>query len=373
MDEKDIRQLVEATIAGTIEQSGLKDVIRKFPPSDGNGEEEEPTGFKSLGDFLYNVKLHPGDRRLKALSEGTDSAGGFLVPEEFLPRLLMDTLERAVIRPYATVIPMATDTLLIPKLADVTHSESGGVCGGVIAYWTEEAGTKLPSQPTFGRVKLTAHELIGFTYASDQLLADSAIALEALLVKLFGGAIAWYEDEAFIDGSGVGEPLGFMNSGALISVARAAAGNTISMTDLGNLLARLYPNSLYGPNTVWIANPSILPQLMALATTSVNWVALDQGATKKNPTRLFGMPLVFTEKAQALGTSGDIALCDLSYYLIGDRSGLRVDVSKEYRFVTDETTWRFVKRVDGQPWVDSEMTPKHGSTLSPFVVLNNAT
>jgi len=227
-------------------------------------------------------------------------------------------------------------------------------------------------QPTFGRVKLIAHKLTGFTYASDELLEDSAIALEALLIELFGDAIAWYEDEAFIDGNGVGQPLGFMNSGALITVTRSAA-STVAMTDLANMMARLYPSSLYGPNTVWIANPSVLPQLMALASTSVTWIPLNQGAVEKTPTRLFGMPLLWSEKAQALNTKGDIALCDLSYYLIGDRSSVKVDRSIEYRFSTDETTWRFVKRVDGQPWVDEAFTPKHGSTVSPFVVLTSGT
>ncbi len=370
-ERKALADAIKAEVKDAVAESGLTEAVTKLTPGDnGNGASEDK--FKSFGEFLCAIKRNPGDPRLKQLSEGSDPAGGFLVPEEFLITMFQRATERSVIRPYATKIPMGTDTLNIPMLNDTTHTEAGGLFGGVIVHWTEEAGSKTLKEPVFRRVKLIAKKLTGLTYVSDELLADSAIALEALLIRLFGDAIAWYEDEAFIDGSGVGEPLGFMNSGALISVTRNTLASIVS-ADIGNMLARLYPASHYGPNTVWLANPSILPQLIALATTSVTWINLNQGLTQKVPTTLMGMPILFTEKMQALGTTGDIALCDLSYYLIGDRSGVKVDKSIEYRFDTDETTWRFVKRVDGQPWTDEKFTPKHGDTLSPFVILTTAT
>lgn len=367
---EEMQAAIKEAVAESIEASGIKEIERKLIP--GGDPIENTLGFKSFGEFLLTIKNNPQDARLKQLYEGLDSAGGFLVPEEFRAQLWMQAIEKAVIRPFATVIPMGTDTLNIPAIVDTQHSESGGLFGGIIAHWTEEKGAKTATDPEFRRVRLIAKKLTGFTYASDELLADSAIPLAALLTKLFGDAIAWYEDEGFIDGNGVGEPLGWMNSGALIRVVRNTLGSIV-MADLSGMMARLYPASLYGANTVWLANPSILPQLMALATINVNWISIDQGAAKRIPSRLFGMPLIFTEKMQALGTTGDIALLDLSYYLIGDRSSIKVDVSKEYRFNTDETTWRFVKRVDGQPWVDDVFTPKHGTTLSPFVILTTAT
>ena len=233
---------------------------RKPIGGDGDGPKEEK--FKTFGEFLCAVKYNPGDARLKQLSEGSDPAGGFLVPEEFKILMFKRAVEASVIRPFATKIPMGTDTLNLPLLNDTTHTEAGGLFGGVIVHWTEEAGSKTLTDPVFRRVKLIAKKLTGLTYVSDELLADSAIALEALLIELFGTAIAWYEDEAFIDGSGVGEPLGWMNSGALISVTRNTLASIVA-ADIGNMLARLYPASHYGPSTVWLANPSCLPQLIA--------------------------------------------------------------------------------------------------------------
>lgn len=361
---------VETAVDRAIQTLGLLDPTRKFTPGE-DGEIEETEGkFKSFGEFLYNVKYRPDDARLKSgLTEGTDTAGGFLVPEEFVNKLLLRSLEASVIRPNApTIIPMSSDTLLIPKIVDTSHSSS--VYGGVVAYWTEEAGSKTVKEPTFGQIKLIAKKLTGYTYASDELLADSAIALESLLLRLFGEALAWYEDLAFLDGSGVGEPLGLLNSSAYLCVNRSAA-NTIALADLANIWARLYPAS-HG-RAIWIANPAVLPQLVALASTTLTWLKMDQGLAKAPPATLLGRPIYFTEKVPTLGTCGDISLVDLSYYIIGDRQKITIDSSKHIRFLTDETAWRFVHRVDGQPWVDSAFTPKNGSTLSPFVGLYTAT
>ena len=364
--ETELRNEIAAIVKAAIEESGLKDVERKV----GGPGETPGSSFKSFGDFLCTVKNNPTDARLKALSEGTDTAGGFTVPEEYRKGIEVRALEREIIRPYATKIPMATDTLNYPVIKDTSHASS--VFGGIVAYWTEEAGTMKATTPTFGRVKLITRKLSGFTYASDEFLEDTAAALESMLVEQFGKAIAWYEDYAFINGSGVGEPLGILNSGAMIYPTRATA-NKIAMEDLGQIMARIYPESLYTPSTIWIANSAILPQLITLASTSVTWIALSGGATQKLPVALFGMPLLFTEKVPTLGTSADIGLYDLSYYLIGDRKGLKINRSEEYRFATDETTWRFVKRADGQPLVDSAFTPKAGSSMSPFVALSAAT
>jgi HK97 family phage major capsid protein len=100
---------------------------------------------------------------------------------------------------------------------------------------------------------------------------------------------------------------------------------------------------------------------------------MNQGLTTTPPATLLGRPIYFTEKCKALGTAGDIILADLSYYLIGDRQKLTMATSQHVRFTTDETAWRFVERVDGQPWVDAKFQPANGSTLSPFVTLYTAT
>ncbi len=373
MNEEEKAAIAEITKAA-IKEMGLDKVDRKFTP--GGGDNPPGDKFKSFGEFLRTSKYSPSDARLKALGEGTDSAGGFLVPEEFKATLLARSLERSIVRPYATVIPVTRDTLSLPKVVDTSHASH--LFGGIIAYWLEEAGTKTATDPKFGQVKLIPKKLTGYTYASDELLDDSAIALEALLTQQFGAAIGWYEDLAFLRGSGVGQPLGIFNSGAVLTPTRATA-TTVALADLANIMARMYPDSLYGPNTVWILSPAVLAQLIQMVATVITWMPIGTGqggggAAQRIPATIMGMPFMVTEKVPTLGTTGDIGLYDLSYYLIGDRKDLRVDSSTHVRFTNDETAWRFVERVDGQPWVDSAFTPYNGgATLSPFVQLSSAT
>lgn len=365
------------TMTGSIVEKALAKLtlpVNRIPlgdEGDGKRTDLQPTGFKSFGEWLRAVndvhahKMSAGDWRMKALSEGTDSAGGFFVPQQWAALIEAAALESAIVRPLARKQPMMTDTLNYPTVSDTAHSSS--VHGGIIAYWTEEAGTKTPSQPKFGALKLIAKKLIGFTYASDELLED-APALEALLIKLFGDGITWFEEEAFWQGNGVGQPLGIINSSALVTPFRATASQ-IALIDIGTLMSR-FQGDLYGKSTVFVGNKAILPYLINLGSTIITWTGI---AGQRVPTGLMGIPLHFTEHVATLGSVGDLGLYDLDQYVIGDRKGLKIDRSIEYRFSTDETTWRFVKRVDGQPLTDSAFTPKRGSTQSPYVCLASTT
>ena len=285
-------------------------------------------------------------------------------------------LERSLVRANGPlVLPMSTDTLNMPRIDDTSHASN--VFGGILAYWTEETGTKTSSEPKWGNCKLSAHELSGYTRASNSLIADSAIALEAFLKRGFGEAWAYYEDDAFINGNGVGQPLGILNSGALISVTRQA--NTIvRYNDLVNLYSRMFPESR--SKAVWFLNHEVLPQIMVAGAGNVAqasghnliWINRNQGAAEAIPGTIFGRPFFVTEKMAALGSAGDIGFFDISYYIIGDRSGLAIDSSSHVGFTSNTTYWRFTLRVDGQPWLASPLTPKNGSnTIGPFVALSS--
>jgi len=195
---------------------------------------------------------------------------------------------------------------------------------------------------------------------------------------MFAEAIAYQEDVAFLTGNGVGQPLGIQTCGSFITVTRQATAN-LRFQDLANIYARLLPAS--HSRAVWILNQAVMADLITLVAEnaapaatagSVIWINPNQGAANSIPGTILGRPFFITEKVATLGTAGDIGLYDLSYYLIGDRSGLAVDISKHVYFTYDKTAWRFVKRVDGQPWVVSALTPKDGgNTLSPFVALSS--
>lgn len=331
-----------------------------------------PERKETFGDFL--VKARRGDAGLremtrKALGESTGVDGGFLVPEQFMNEVAQVRLERSVVRGSgARVLNMASNILKMPAL-NVASNAAGSIFGGVAAYWTGEGETKTPSAPKFKQVTLEANKLIGYVESSDELNNDAIVSMGGLLQDLFAQTIAFEEDVAFLTGNGVGKPLGILNAPAKIAVTRTTASR-VGTVDLVAMLARSY-GSL--SNKVWVINQSVLPEIYKLKDENSNYILLpgsNSTIAGALPQTIYGVPVIVTEKLPALGTSGDILLADMSYYLIGDRQQLTVDESIHVKFQTDEKSWRFVSRVAGQPWIDSAITPRAGgSTLSPFVTL----
>lgn len=305
-----------------------------------------------------------------ATSSVVPSEGGFLVPEVFRAQLLQLALEESVVRPRATVVPMEAPRVPFPMIDSTTNATS--VFGGMIAYWGEESAAFTESSPRFGRVVLDAKKLTGYGLVPNELLADSFTSFSALLESLWPRAMAFYEDIAYMVGTGVGEPLGFIGAanGASIAVTKESGqtADTIVIENIIKMYSRMLPSSLN--RAVWYASPETLPQLYTLAVNVGTGGApvMLLNAAGPGPMTILGRPLVITEKASVLGNRGDIVFADLSYYLIGDRQMMSMDQSTDYRFANDQTAFRILQRVDGRPWLQSAVTPQNGgSTLSAFV------
>lgn len=332
----------------------------------------EDTHVKSLGDFLIAVKTKNYDRLTNvykvALNEGTGAQGGFLVPEDYRPQLLQAMHEESIVLPRANRITTTRDRVVFPVLNQTgTSTGNSNFHGGVAVEWTAEAAAKPQTEPTFKQLTLTPHKLTAFSLASDELLEDSAIALEQLLTNLFGMNLAWKADYAFLQGDGVGKPLGVINSGAAKTVTRAGGGNDFEYADAVAMYEGMLSSSR--GRAVWVMNQSVMSDLLQLGDGTNNILVTNAAANV--PMSLFGRPVLFTEKLPASGTQGDVIFCDFSQYMVVENGGLSVESSIHYKFINDQTTWRAVYRVDGSPYLTSPITLADGSTtVSPFVVLS---
>ncbi len=339
-------------------------------------------GFTNVGDFaktIWHKNPLPDEERLNkvrevmnAYSSVDPATGGFLIPEIQRSEIMQIALEESIVRPLATVITMSSLTQLMPFVDSTTNS--GSVLGGMIFYWTEESATLTATQAKFGRVKLEANKLTGLAAIPNELWAD-APALSSFLMQAIPKGLAFYEDNAFINGLGAGEPLGFLNSPALIALTKETGqdADTIVLNNVLNMFSRMLPSS--HQRAVWIANQNTFKELMTLSIpvgTGGAPVALVDIRNAPLMTML-GRPLIISEKVPTLGDQGDICFVDLSYYLIGDRQAMSLETSEHRYFDTDQTALRVIERVDGRPWVQSAFTPKNGSTVSPFVAIEART
>ena len=316
-------------------------------------------------DASAQAKLH---RVRNAFSSTVPSEGGFLIPEQLRSELLRVALETSIVRPRARVIPM--ETLRVPFPAIDATSNVSSVYGGIVGYWTEEGAALNASQASFGRVVLDAKKLTAYTEVPNELISDSIGSFQAFIDEIFPEALGFYEDYAFLRGTGVGEPLGVLNGSGIVSVTRAGGGNAVDYLDIVNMYARMLPSSL--SRAVWVASIDTFPSLAQMTVTGATmplWLTGGQ-AIEGPPMSILGRPVFFTEKVPAAGTAGDLSFIDFGFYLVGDRQVMSAMSSPHFKFQNDQTAYRIIERVDGRPWLNSAITPKNaGPTLSPFVRL----
>jgi HK97 family phage major capsid protein len=232
-----------------------------------------------------------------------------------------------------------------------------------------EAGTKTASKPKFRQIELKLKKCAALCYATDELLED-ATALQSWITNSVPQELRFKVEQAIVNGDGIGKPLGMLQAGCLVSAVRTDASE-IDALDLARMWSARYPGV---SDYVWLVNSSIYPQLFNLSVGQMP-VYLPAGGLSASPYgSIFGRPVVETEYNPYLGTLGDIMLVSPSQYAMIAKGGVQSASSIHVNFVYDETAFRFVYRVDGQPLWASAITAYDGtSSLSPFVALAAST
>lgn len=300
-------------------------------------------------------------------SVGVDPDGGFTVPRAFSDMMLTTSLEMAVIRPKAMIIPMGTNVIDLPIVSDFDHSNDL-VFGGVASFFLSEEGQYTSSKMKFENVELKLKKLTALGFVTEEMLRWSPVSVGGFLMPAFAQALAWKEDQKFIGGSGVGEPLGLINGGSFIAVAKESSQSAAGVVwlNVANQMARLRsPNR---SRQFFFGNQDLIPFLTTMTVGDQPvWLMANSAANALHDT-LAGRPLLYTEHAKAVGTPGDLVLCDGSQYLIGDdQNGPDLAQSIHLKFDFGQTAFKITKFVDGQPMHRKVFTPSNGSTKSAFV------
>lgn len=341
--------------------------------------------WKNNAEFLtavYNASRQGAtpDQRLlmqnaaSGLGESVPSDGGFLVGEDFAAELLQRTYQTGILASRCRKIPISpTSNALVANGIDETSRANGSRWGGIQSFWENEADDLTGRKPKFNKVELKLKKLTGLCYATDELLQD-ATALESVIGQAFADEFGFKMDDAIVNGLGAGQPLGYMNSDALVTVPKESgqAAGTIVTQNVLKMWSRCWGRSRQ--NAVWLINQDIEPQLSQMTinvgTGGVPVYMPANGVSGEPYSTLFGRPVIAIEQANTAGGLGDISLVDLSQYLLIDKGGVNAASSIHVRFLYDESVFRFIYRVDGQPIWRTTLTPYKGSnTLSPFVTL----
>lgn len=364
-------------------------LMRQRVSDDGN----ERTWATDRLEKSYGLERRKFDPENVVSRAGTESVGGgasygYLLKPQFYGSLFEIGMEDSVIYPYAFKVPIGNSIELRWPTLDQFFTPTSGQSasyGGVSVFRKGENTQRQTSDAKLREVTYKVTDLTGYTPLSRDLVADNYIAADAVIQRVFGRAIEWKKDEECFRGSGVGKPLGILNSPALVSVTRNTSAR-IKYEDLVGMLAVLHQSSL--PNAMWVAHQSTYTDLSVITNTSGTPVfqpnaminqAMMLSLMAKTTTvpdlkykamgTLLGLPIRFTEKVPALGTAGCLMLIDPTQYGVAERAGLEVGVSEHFLFDTDQIAFRFKLRNDAQPlWLGPYTSADASATKwSPFV------
>ena len=356
----------------------------------------EASPYKMIGEYVQDIaasakRILSGGRALPRVvnyqdqimaaatgaGETVPSDGGYLVGTDFASGLLTRAYEnnQVISRCTRRTITGPSNSVELNGV-DETSRATGSRHGGVRFYWFGEGNAMTASQPKFRKIKLELNSGGVLFYASDPLLADTTLLTEEINDAV-PDEISFATQEGIINGTGTGQPQGILGSSALVS-QDAESGQAAATIVYENVLKMV--SRIWGPmsNYVWLYNQEIIPQLglmnVAVGTGGAP-VFLPSGgigssATGALPMTLFTIPMIEIEQAAALGTKGDLMLVNLSEYIVAEKGGVQAAMSIHVEFLTNQTVFRWVIRVDGQSKWNKPLTPFKGSaTRSPFVAL----
>lgn len=278
----------------------------------------------------------PSHEVMNALQAGTDSEGGFLVPDEFERTLVEALEEQNIFRTLAHVIQTSSGDRKIPVVA------SKGT-----ASWVDEEGAIPESDDGFGQVSIGAYKLGTMIKVSEELLGDSVFDLEAYVSREFARRIGNKEEEAFFTGDGTGKPLGVLadTGGAEIGVTAAAAG-AFTADEVFDLFYSL--KAPYRKNAVFLMNDASVKALRKLKDSNGQYL-WQPSLTAAAPDTLLGRPVYTSAFMPALEAGKKSVLFgDLSYYWVADRQGRSFRRLGELFAPTGQVGFLATQRVDGK-------------------------
>lgn len=271
-----------------------------------------------------------------ALEVGTDSEGGYLVPDEYEHTLIEALEEKNIFRRLAHVIHTSSGERKIPV------SVSKGT-----AAWIDEEAAYPESDDSFGQVSISAYKLATMIKISEELLNDSVFNMPAYISKEFARRIGAAEEEAFFTGNGTGKPLGILaaTGGAQTGVTTVSA-SAVTFDEVIDLFYSL--GAPYRQDAVFIMNDATIKALRKLKNGSGDYI-WQPSITLGAPDRVLNRPVYTSQYMPAIASGAKTILFgDLSYYWVADREGRQFKRLNELYAATGQVGFLASERVDGK-------------------------
>ena len=335
-------------------------------------------GYNRAGEFYADVaKAADGRNTPNRLTDWSKAAlstygnetvgadGGFAVPPEFRDYIYSFVAGEESLLAQTDSYELSGNSITFPDDETTPWQTSGGI----LAAWEGEADALAQTKPALKQKNLRLRKLTCLVPVTEELLADAS-AMESFVSRKAGEKLEFKAGEAIFRGTGAGQPFGFLNSSALVTVAKegSQAADSVVVENIAKMWSRMY--APWRANAVWYINQDIEEQLFTMAIST--GIYLPAGGISGSPFgTLLGRPVVATQHCETLGDVGDICFANLGQYVTATKSGgIEASSSIHLWFDQDAVAFKFRMRMDGMPWMSSTISPRDGSnTMSGFVTL----
>lgn len=359
----EVKMMGEETLFGPLPEDDseaarhIKAVRASFSPDyDGIFRKFIRLCSKSQSEALALIGMEEAER--KALQEGVDTEGGFLVPPQSMAELMVRRAASANIRGLATVVNTTKDAIKWPSVQAAAAPDGSVYSSGFIGTWAAETPAFTETDPAFGQFEINIRKLRVSTKLSNDFVNDADANILAFLSTNGAENMALTEDQGFLNGDGAAmQPMGLLNvPGIPTTDISGTVADTISndITDLGSadkLLTLQYslPDQYEGGARYLLrrATEASIRKLVDAQARYI-WSAGFEG----RPETLLGAPKTNSVWMPAEGTNLNKVLVygDISTYVIAQRFGISVVVLRERFADTDEIGFIMWERAGGNLW-----------------------
>ncbi|HLD93921.1 MAG TPA: phage major capsid protein [Anaerolineales bacterium] len=270
---------------------------------------------------------------------GTGSAGGFFVPEGFVPAVERSMLAFGGMRQASRILATAEGN----DLPWPTANDTGNV-GELLA---EETTIGSHVGVTVGQIIFKAYKYSSkLVQVSRELLEDAAVDVAGMLGSMLGERIARITNTHFTTGDNTGKPQGVVPASS--STVTSASATAITADELLDLQHSVDPAYREGPQVRWMFKDSTLAAIRKLKTTDLQYI-WQPGANLGEPSLLFGKPYIINQDMDAIAsTKKPVLFGDFSKYIIRDVASFRLRRLEELYAGTDQVGFVAFSRHDGR-------------------------
>lgn len=285
--------------------------------TDSGYSDEHKAAFCSY--LRKGVEFDLANLEKKAMSVSSDPDGGYLVSPQVSESIVKTVFETSPMRQLANVETISSDSLEIIE----DNDEAG-------AGWTSETSSVSDTtSPEIGKKVIAVHELYAQPKATQKLIDDASVDIEAWLAGKISEVFSRKENTAFVSGDGVGKPRGILTYtagtswGQIEQISSGSAGN-VTADKLIQLFYALKEE--YAVHATFLMNRATVQQARLLKESSTDQYLWQPGLAAGAPDTLMGVPVMQAADMPTPATDSlSVAVGDFRRaYTIVDRTGVRV-------------------------------------------------